>query len=91
MPLLCCACAAPQIRQEGELRGHADGVTNLAWHPSHPDKLASIAGSEKSVRCAAGAAAAALLLLPLLLRCAVLLLRGAVLLLPLLLLCTALM
>ena len=25
-------------------------MTNLAWHPTHPDKLASIAGQEKSVR-----------------------------------------
>lgn len=39
-----------QIKQEGELRGHSDGVTNVAWHPSHADKLASIAGAEKSVR-----------------------------------------
>ena len=39
-----------QIKQEAELRGHTDGVTNLAWHPVHPDKLASIAGQEKSVR-----------------------------------------
>ncbi|KAL4458683.1 hypothetical protein ABPG75_013548 [Micractinium tetrahymenae] len=37
-------------KSEAELRGHSEGVTNLAWHPAHPDKLASIAGSEKSVR-----------------------------------------
>lgn len=37
-------------KQEAELRGHGDGVTNLSWHPTHPDKLASIAGAEKSVR-----------------------------------------
>lgn len=40
----------PQVRNEAELRGHSDGVTNVLWHPSHPDKLASIAGSEKSMR-----------------------------------------
>jgi THO complex subunit 3 len=39
-----------QIKQEAELRGHGDGVTNLTWHPSHPDKLATIAGSERTVR-----------------------------------------
>ncbi|PSC71110.1 THO complex subunit 3 [Micractinium conductrix] len=38
------------IKQEAELRGHSDTVTNLSWHPTHPDKLASIAGAEKSVR-----------------------------------------
>jgi hypothetical protein len=39
-----------QIKQEGELRGHVDCVMNLVWHPTHPDKLASIAQQEKSVR-----------------------------------------
>ncbi len=39
-----------QHKGEAELRGHSEGVTNLAWHPTHPDKLASIAGPEKSVR-----------------------------------------
>lgn len=43
-----------QIKQEAELRGHSDTVTNLSWHPTHPDKLASIAGAEKSVRCVRG-------------------------------------
>ncbi|EFN50708.1 hypothetical protein CHLNCDRAFT_142586 [Chlorella variabilis] len=38
------------LKQESELRGHNDGVTYLKWHPTHPDKLASIAGQEKSVR-----------------------------------------
>lgn len=38
------------FRQECELRGHQDGVTNLAWHPSHNERLASIAQPEKSVR-----------------------------------------
>ena len=45
-----CLPALLQIKQEAELRGHTEGVTNLAWHPVHPDKLASIAGQEKSVR-----------------------------------------
>ena len=44
---------ALQIKNEAELRGHSDGVTNVSWHPTHPDKLASIAGSEKSMRCVA--------------------------------------
>lgn len=38
------------VKNEAELRGHSDGVTNVSWHPSHPDKLASIAGSEKNMR-----------------------------------------
>lgn len=44
--------ASPRLqhKSEAELRGHSEGVTNLAWHPTHPDKLASIAGPEKSVR-----------------------------------------
>ena len=39
-----------QFKQEAELRGHQDAVTNMAWHPSHPDRLASISQPEKSVR-----------------------------------------
>lgn len=49
-PLAGLPIACLQIKQEAELRGHTEGVTNLAWHPVHPDKLASIAGQEKSVR-----------------------------------------
>lgn len=45
------AAPALQVKNEAELRGHSDGVTNVSWHPSHPDKLASIAGSEKNMRC----------------------------------------
>ncbi len=45
------SCIHLQVKNEAELRGHSDGVTNVSWHPSHPDKLASIAGAEKSMRC----------------------------------------
>lgn len=57
MPIQLCSASPPlaplarlQHKSEAELRGHSEGVTNLAWHPTHPDKLASIAGPEKSVR-----------------------------------------
>ena len=38
------------VRQDQELTGHAEGVTNLEWHPTHPDRLASIAQQERSLR-----------------------------------------
>lgn len=35
------------------MRGHQDAVSRLAWHPTHPDKLASLGQlTEQSVRCA---------------------------------------
>lgn len=38
-------------KTEAELRGHADAVTNLAWHPTSPHRLASISSSgDRSVR-----------------------------------------
>lgn len=39
-----------QTRQEAELRGHTESVMYMRWHPTHPDKLASISQQEKNVR-----------------------------------------
>ena len=50
LPLLLPLLVLLQIKQEAELRGHTESVTNLTWHPTHPDKLASMAQPEKSVR-----------------------------------------
>ncbi|KFM28981.1 THO complex subunit 3 [Auxenochlorella protothecoides] len=39
------------FKQEMEMRGHQDAVSRLAWHPTHPDKLASLGQlTEQSVR-----------------------------------------
>lgn len=38
-----------QSKYDAELRGHADAVIYMRWHPSHPDKLATISG-EKCMR-----------------------------------------
>lgn len=53
------ACHLPlpvvQLRQETELRGHQEAVSRLAWHPTHPDRLASLGQmSESCVRWEAG-------------------------------------
>jgi hypothetical protein len=50
----CCPpCSVPQslAKQEQELRGHADNVAGVYWHPTSPEKLASVGlNSEKSIR-----------------------------------------
>lgn len=44
-----------QLRQDTELRGHQEAVSRLAWHPTHPDRLASLGQmSESCVRCGGG-------------------------------------
>lgn len=49
------AAAALQSKAEVELRAPY-AVTAVAWHPTHPDRLASLCDDEKAVRCEAGAA-----------------------------------
>lgn len=39
-----------QLSLETDLRGHADSVMYLRWHPKNQDRLASISASEQSIR-----------------------------------------